>query len=91
MRLLTSAFLVAGVAANNNIARECKCKKDRRVEDTRYLTFVPLPLVMFEFSWPFGYGGFALYLVGIAQTLADVCREKTKFSERGNVLTCGFC
>ncbi|CEG65182.1 hypothetical protein RMATCC62417_02015 [Rhizopus microsporus] len=26
---------------------------------------------MFEFPWQFGYGAFALYLVGIAQTLAD--------------------
>ncbi|ORZ16259.1 hypothetical protein BCR42DRAFT_374720 [Absidia repens] len=26
---------------------------------------------LFEQSWQFGYGGFALYLVGIAQTLAD--------------------
>lgn len=29
-------------------------------------------LVIFEFPWQFGYGAFALYLVGIAQTLADV-------------------
>lgn len=28
--------------------------------------------VIFEFPWQFGYGAFALYLVGIAQTLADV-------------------
>ncbi|KAI9245213.1 hypothetical protein BDA99DRAFT_421568, partial [Phascolomyces articulosus] len=26
---------------------------------------------MFEFPWQFGYGAFALYLIGIAQTLAD--------------------
>ncbi|KAI9253201.1 hypothetical protein BY458DRAFT_535850 [Sporodiniella umbellata] len=26
---------------------------------------------MFEFPWQFGYGSFALYLIGIAQTLAD--------------------
>ncbi|KAI7858374.1 hypothetical protein BDC45DRAFT_498207 [Circinella umbellata] len=26
---------------------------------------------LFEFPWQFGYGAFALYLVGIAQTLAD--------------------
>ncbi|KAI8334958.1 hypothetical protein BC941DRAFT_430781 [Chlamydoabsidia padenii] len=26
---------------------------------------------MFEFAWQFGYGSFALYLIGIAQTLAD--------------------
>ncbi|KAL0089500.1 hypothetical protein J3Q64DRAFT_1635993 [Phycomyces blakesleeanus] len=26
---------------------------------------------MFEIPWQFGYGGFSLYLVGIAQTLAD--------------------
>ncbi|KAG1447754.1 hypothetical protein G6F56_009159 [Rhizopus delemar] len=26
---------------------------------------------MFEISWQFGYGSFALYLIGIAQTLAD--------------------
>ncbi|ORY92030.1 hypothetical protein BCR43DRAFT_497671 [Syncephalastrum racemosum] len=26
---------------------------------------------LFEFPWYFGYGGFALYLLGIAQTLAD--------------------
>ncbi|KAI9275792.1 hypothetical protein BDA99DRAFT_496462 [Phascolomyces articulosus] len=25
----------------------------------------------FEFAWPFGLGGFVLYLIGIAQTLAD--------------------
>ncbi|KAI9490862.1 hypothetical protein BDB00DRAFT_523824 [Zychaea mexicana] len=25
----------------------------------------------FEFAWPFGFGAFALYLIGIAQTLAD--------------------
>lgn len=29
-------------------------------------------IVIFEFPWQFGYGAFALYLVGIAQTLADV-------------------
>ncbi|CDH50233.1 hypothetical protein RO3G_00644 [Lichtheimia corymbifera JMRC:FSU:9682] len=26
---------------------------------------------LFEFPWQWGYGGFALYLIGIAQTLAD--------------------
>lgn len=29
-------------------------------------------IVMFEFPWQFGLGAFALYLIGIAQTLADV-------------------
>ncbi|CDS03000.1 hypothetical protein LRAMOSA00402 [Lichtheimia ramosa] len=28
-------------------------------------------MFLFEFPWQFGYGAFALYLVGIAQTLAD--------------------
>lgn len=29
-------------------------------------------LVLFELPWQFGLGSFALYLIGIAQTLADV-------------------
>lgn len=29
-------------------------------------------VVLFEFPWQFGFGSFALYLIGIAQTLADV-------------------
>jgi hypothetical protein len=29
-------------------------------------------VVIFEFPWQFGFGAFALYLIGIAQTLADV-------------------
>lgn len=28
--------------------------------------------VIFELPWQFGFGSFALYLIGIAQTLADV-------------------
>lgn len=30
---------------------------------------------MYEFPWQFGYGAFALYLIGIAQTLADVSEK----------------
>ncbi|KAI8140247.1 hypothetical protein BJV82DRAFT_624384 [Fennellomyces sp. T-0311] len=29
---------------------------------------------LYEIPWPFGYGAFALYLIGIAQTLADTHR-----------------
>lgn len=34
-------------------------------------------VVLFEFPWQWGYGGFALYLIGIAQTLADVSLSYT--------------
>jgi hypothetical protein len=33
---------------------------------------------IFEFPWQFGYGSFALYLIGIAQTLADVRKNRFK-------------
>ena len=41
-------------------------------------------LVLFEFPWQFGYGAFALYLIGIAQTLADV-----SIIEWEKIETCG--
>lgn len=34
---------------------------------------VSLAIVIFEIPWQWGFGGFVLYLIGIAQTLADVC------------------
>lgn len=38
-------------------------------------------VVIFEFPWQFGFGAFALYLIGIAQTLADVSYTYTKLPQ----------
>lgn len=42
-----------------------------------HVTFI----VIFEFPWQFGFGAFALYLIGIAQTLADVSYIYTKLPQ----------
>lgn len=56
------------------ISRSCKVLKLLILEChmlKRSLFFFK-KIVMFEFPWQFGLGAFALYLIGIAQTLADV-------------------
>lgn len=71
VRLLTSVILVTDIA-KDMISRSCKLTHVW-YERERYALLTQIFLiVMFEFPWQFGYGSFALYLVGIAQTLADV-------------------
>ena len=72
VRLLTSVILVTDVA-DDMISRMCKCFAK---ESSQCMLLTCAPVVIFEFPWQFGYGAFALYLVGIAQTLADVSYQR---------------
>jgi hypothetical protein len=83
VRLVSSLVLVLDIAPGNMIFRSCKINRPSSAyllcptnTTCNFFFFGPLPLfaiVIFEIPWQWGFGGFVLYLIGIAQTLADVC------------------
>ncbi|CEP14796.1 hypothetical protein [Parasitella parasitica] len=68
VRLISSSVLITDVSPDM-ISRSCKlihvAHFHKLIVDMSHVA------VMFEFPWQFGYGAFALYLIGIARTLAD--------------------